>query len=137
MRAAPRLTAAAFGATLVSACAQSGPADFDRRMATYVSAPEVELVSALGVPKRVYETEGRRFLQYDFSGEAAPSWGSPAIGFGFGSGSGHWGHGTAVGTGISFGFGGPGYYEPVPCVVTFEVRDDRVLNFARTGEGCR
>ena len=137
MHTPSRLTAGFLGAVLLSACASTSSADFDRRMATYVSGSEVQLVSGLGVPQRVYETEGRRFLQYDFSGSASSSFAGPSVGFGFGSSSGRWGHGSAVGTGISFGFGGPGYYEAVPCMVTFEVRDGRVLNFARQGEGCR
>jgi len=137
MPAPSRLMAAFLGAALLSACGSTSSADFDRRMATYVSGSEVQLVSGLGVPQRVYETEGRRFLQYDFSGVASSSFAGPSLGFGFGSSSGRWGHGSAVGTGISFGFGGPGYYEAVPCTVTFEVRDGRVLNFARQGEGCR
>ncbi|MDJ0387350.1 hypothetical protein QMO56_04420 [Roseomonas sp. E05] len=137
MRAVAGPAHALLGVVLLSACAATGPADFDRRMATYVSGPEVQLVSALGVPDQAYEVEGRRFLQYDFSGASgaavAPSV-SPGIGFGFGSG--HWGRGVGVGTGISFGFGGAGV-PAEPCAVTFEVRDGRVLNFERQGEGCR
>ncbi|MXP62765.1 hypothetical protein E0493_05290 [Roseomonas sp. M0104] len=134
MRAVPISAAALLGAMLLSACSASSPADFDRRMATFVAGPEIQLVSSLGVPHQVYEVEGRRFLRYDLSsGATAPSI-SPSIGFGFGGGS--WGHGGGVGTGIGFGFGGAGV-PAEPCVVTFEVRDGRVLNFERQGEGCR
>ncbi|HWL79875.1 MAG TPA: hypothetical protein VNR89_02895 [Roseomonas sp.] len=134
MRAVPTLASTLLGAALLAACAAGSPADFDRRMGTYVSGSEAQLVSALGVPHQVYEVEGRRFLQYDFSRAASSPSISPSIGFGFGGGS--WGHGGGVGTGIGFGFGGAGV-PAEPCAVTFEVRDGRVLNFERQGEGCR
>ena len=115
MRAVPTLASTLLGAALLAACAAGSPADFDRRMGTYVSGSEAQLVSALGVPHQVYEVEGRRFLQYDFSRAASSPSISPSIGFGFG------------------GAGVPAE----PCAVTFEVRDGRVLNFERQGEGCR
>lgn len=119
---------------LLSACADTSSADFDRRMATFVAGPEVQLINGLGVPQNVYETDGRRFLQYDLGGYSRSPSVSPSIGLGFGSGS--WGSGVGVGTGIGFGFGGNAY-PPTPCLVTFEVRDGRVLNFERRGDNCR
>jgi len=121
------------GLLVLAACAETGPADFDRRMSAYVSGSEGQLVSALGVPERVYEADGRRFLQYNFEGQASAPVISPGIGLGIGGGS--WGRGVGVGTGIGFGFGGG--YQPEPCLVTFEVRNERVLDFKRQGTGCR
>lgn len=122
------------GFLALAACAETGPADFDRQMASHVSGSEAQLVSALGVPERSYEVDGRRFLQYSFAGPARGPAISPGIGLGIGGGN--WGRGVGVGTGIGFGFGGGGY-PPEPCVVTFEVRDGRVLDFLRQGAGCR
>ncbi|WP_141563216.1 hypothetical protein [Teichococcus rhizosphaerae] len=138
MRQLPARLSLLLGLTALSACATGGTADFDRSMATYVGQPEVRLVEGLGVPQRVHETEERRFLEYDFASASAP----PSSGFSFGLGAGSFGggrhgRGGGVGTGIGIGFplGGSGY-EPTPCLVTFEVREGRVLNFRRQGEGC-
>jgi hypothetical protein len=96
-------------------------------------------VEGLGVPRRVYETKGRRFLEYDFSSMAAPA--SPAFGLGLGAGGfsgGRYGRGGGFGTGIGIGIPlGGSSYEPAPCIVTFEVRDGRVQDFRRQGENCR
>ncbi|MFZ6761433.1 hypothetical protein [Roseomonas sp. KE0001] len=103
-------------------------------MATYVGGPESRLIEDLGVPQRVYETEGRRFLQFQ-TASAPASTVSPSLGIGFGGGSGRWGSGVGGGLGLGFGFGGSSV--PEFCAVTFEVRDSRVLNFDRRGDGCR
>jgi hypothetical protein len=123
----------------LTACAGIRTDDFDRRMATYVGQPEVRLVEGLGVPHRVYEREARRFLEYDFRSTAAPA--SPSFSLGFGAGSfsgGRYGRGSGFGTGLGIGvpLGGSGYDAPA-CLVTFEVRESRVLEFRRQGENCR
>jgi hypothetical protein len=126
------------GLALLAACS-NGTAEFDRRSASYVGQPEVRLVEGLGVPQRVYETEGRRFLEYDFSGTAASA--SPTFGLGFGAGSfsgGRYGRGSGIGTGLGIGIPlGGSSYEPALCIVTFEVSDGRVQAFRRQGESCR
>ena len=124
---------------LLAACVSAGPAEFDRGLATYVGQPEIRLVEGLGVPQRVYETEQRRFLEYGFAGTAAPA--ASGLSFGLGAGSfsgGRYGRGGGVGTGIGIGvpLGGSGY-EAAPCLVTFEIRDGRVLDFRRQGDGCQ
>jgi hypothetical protein len=138
MRQLLSLTTLLLGLGLLSACS-NGTAELDRRNASYVGQPEVRLVEGLGVPLRVYETEGRRFLEYDFSSTAASA--SPTFGLGFGAGSfsgGHYGRGGGVSTGLGIGIPlGGSSYEPAPCIVTFEVRDGRVLDFRRRGENCR
>jgi hypothetical protein len=123
-------------AICVAGCADNSPREFDRRMASYISAPEVDLVSTLGVPRQIYTTEeGRRFLEYDFSSWSRASPVSPSIGFGIGGGS--WNGGSGVGTGIGLGLGTGGSPQYARCIVTFELRDNRVLDFSRQGEGCR
>jgi hypothetical protein len=47
----------------LAGCATS--AGFESRMHAYVGRSEADLVASLGVPARVYQTEGRRFLQYE------------------------------------------------------------------------
>ncbi|MFC3123710.1 hypothetical protein ACFOD4_01445 [Pseudoroseomonas globiformis] len=135
MAAAPPILASILGIGLLTGCASEG-SGFDRRMATYVGEPEITLVNSLGVPNRVYEGEGRRYLQYDFTGLAAPVSSGPSFGLGVGGGNFGYGSGIGVGTGIGFGFGG-GASEPMPCQVTFEMREGRVLDFERRGGGCR
>ena len=134
MHGVSRSAGALLGFLALAACAETGSADFDRRMATFVSGSEGQLVSTLGVPERVYEADGRRFLQYSFAGQSSSPTVSPGIGIGIGGG--RWGSGVGVGTGIGFGFGGGGY-QPEPCIATFEVRNERVLDFQRQGTGCR
>ena len=124
------------GLTLLAACAGGGAAEFDHNMASYVGQPEVRLVEGLGVPHRVYESEGRRFLGYDFSGTSAPAYSGFSFGVGGGSFSGGH-HGGGFGTGIGIGIPLGGGYEAQPCLVTFEIRDGRVLDFRRQGESCR
>jgi len=108
-------------------------AGFDERMSTYVGRSELDLVSGLGVPSRVYDDpSGPRFLQYDFASPAPGPSVVPMLGFGFGS----FGSGVGVGTGLGLGFGAYGAPGWLDCSVTFELRDGRVLGFSRRGEGC-
>jgi hypothetical protein len=125
------------GFLLLAACASNGNEVLDRRMASYIGQPEVRLVEGLGVPLRVYEAEGRRFLEYDFSGTSAPA--SSGLSFGLGAGGfsgGRYGRGVGTGLGIGFPLGGSSY-EAIPCPVTFEIRNGQVLDFRRQGETCR
>lgn len=115
---------------LLAACADRG-AEFDARMAGYVGRPESELVMSLGVPDRVQELEGRRFLDYELRGAYSGPVLTPSLGFGFGS----FGGGGAVwGTGIGIGIGGTA--PPAACGVTFALRQGWVESFTRRGTGC-
>jgi len=99
----------------------------------FVGRSEAELVSALGVPTRVYDQDGRRVLSYDGAGAAQPAV-VPSIGLGFGRSSFGWGSATGVGigTGLTFGsFGGS-----QPCTTSYEIRDGLVLGATRSGPGC-
>jgi hypothetical protein len=139
MRHLPTMPTLLLGFVLLAACSSNGTETLDRRMASYIGQPEVRLVEGLGVPLRVYESEGRRFLEYDFGGTSAPA--SSGLSFGFGAGSfggSRYGRGGGIGTGLGVGFplGGSGY-EAAPCPVTFEIRNGQVLDFRRQGEICR
>jgi hypothetical protein len=115
---------------LLAACAQAPTAPTPT---VWIGRSELDLVTALGVPSRVYEAEGRRILTYDAPGAPAPAV-VPSFGLGVGRSSGGWGSATGIGTGVglSFGpFGGAG-----PCSTSFEIQESRVVTATRQGPGC-
>lgn len=107
----------------LAACA-TGPG-LDQRLATFVGKSELELVSALGVPARHYETGGEKFLQYEEQRTVA----LPG-GFAGGPFYGLYGRGFYGG-----GFVGTAY-APVECDVTFALTEGRVSGFSFRGQGC-
>ncbi len=111
---------------LLSGCAQ-GPT-LDQRLSTFVGRSEGDLVAALGVPARTYETEGRRFLQ--FEQRRTVPYASP--------GHYHPYYGPFGGPfGPRFGYmPGPPVYGVVGCDITLALRGGRVENFTYRGEGC-
>lgn len=115
----------------LAACAQPEDPATD---AAWIGRSEADLVATLGVPDRVFETGGRRFLAYDArSGLGGPIV-TPSIGLGFGSFSGGWGRGSGIGLGTGLTFGGGGYGRG--CGASYEVRDGRVVGMTRQGPGC-
>jgi hypothetical protein len=117
-------------ALALSACATQ--AGFDERMQGFVGMPEGDLVQQIGVPDGDFTTpEGRRFLQYERLGTAAPV-AAPTIGFGVGGFGWRGGFGSGVGIGATY----PVVALPPPCSVTFEIRAARVASFSRRGTGC-
>ncbi len=106
---------------VVSACT-AGP---DRRayLSTLVGQPEAEVVRQLGVPTRVYETGGHKFLAYVERRERV--YGGPVFG-GFGY----------FGAGYGFYDGFPAEVTVRTCETTFEVADARVLTWALRGNAC-
>lgn len=118
--------------TLLAACAQAPPAPDPT---AWIGRSEAELVAALGVPSRVHEADGRRFLAYDVHGTGTAPAVVPSIGVGVGRSSGGWGSSTGFGTGLGLsfgGFGGGGGY----CTTSFEIREGRVATGIRQGPGC-
>jgi hypothetical protein len=115
---------------LLAACAGQAPAPTPT---AWIGRSEVELVSALGVPSRVHEAEGRRFLAYDEAPAAAPAV-VPSIGIGGFRSSGGWGSASGVGTGLGLSFGPFG--TTGPCTTRFEVAEGRVVGAMRQGPGC-
>jgi len=111
----------------LAACAV-GPT-LDERLATYVGRSELELVSALGVPTRSYETGGQKFLQYEES-RTVPFTG------GFGGPVGYGGYGRGFYGGGLYGGFATTTYAPVQCDVTFALQGDRVLRASYRGQGC-
>jgi hypothetical protein len=132
-RLRPRLTPL-LAILLLAACEQTPPSPSPT---SWIGRSEAELVSTLGVPNRVHEAEGRRFLAYD--GFGLPPQGpavTPSIGLGVGRASGGWGSATGVGTGIGLSFGGFGGVSQ-PCTTTYEMAGGRVIGAVAQGPGCR
>ncbi|WP_146216965.1 hypothetical protein [Falsiroseomonas bella] len=106
---------------LLAGCAQ-GPT-LQERLSVWIGRSELDLVTALGVPNRTYELEGRRFLQYEqrrtvpVAAPAYDPWYGP-----WGPRAGYWPP--------------PPSYAVVECDVTFIIRQDRVENFTFRGQGC-
>lgn len=113
----------------LAACAQA-PAAPDP--AAWIGHTEGELVAALGVPNRVHEADGRRFLAYDtITGGSSVV---PSVGLGVGRSTGGWGSATGIGTGLGLSFGG--YGTGGVCTTSFEVIEGRVAAGQRQGSGC-
>lgn len=115
---------------LLAACQQPVAPAID-----WTGRSETELVASQGVPDRVYEAEGRRFLAYESRVAGSAPAVTPSIGLGVGRFSGGWGSGTALGTGLGLSFGGLGG-SPQPCTITHEVREGRIVATTRQGAGC-
>ncbi|MGG5821294.1 hypothetical protein [Falsiroseomonas sp. HW251] len=112
----------------LAACAAPPPAPDPN---AWIGRQEGDLVATLGVPSRVYEAEGRRFLAYDVAGAPAPFL-MPSIGIGGFRSSGGWGSASGIGTGLGLSFGSFGGASG-PCTTTFEVRQGIVATAGRAG----
>lgn len=108
----------ALPATL-AACAAPGPT-LEQRLATFINRSEGELVAQLGVPVRTYQTEGRRFLEFEHRQTVVVP-GDP------------WFYGPY---GYRRSWAAPSAYAVVQCNMTFAIRNDRVESFTARGEGC-
>jgi hypothetical protein len=106
---------------LLAACAQ-GPT-LQERLSVWIGRSELDLVTEFGVPNRILELEGRRFLQYEQRRTvpvAVPDYG-PWYGP-WGPRGGFWPP--------------PPSYAVVGCDVTFVIRQERVESFTFRGQGC-
>lgn len=119
---------------LLAACAQPGNPPGPDLTTNWVGRSEADLVSTLGVPDRVHEVGGRRFLAYEARTVTGGPVVTPSLGFGLGRFSGGWGSGTAIGTGLGLSFGGGG--APVVCGASYEVQNGQVVGQTRQGPGC-
>jgi hypothetical protein len=106
---------------LLSACA-GGLAARRAALAPLVGQSEADLVRALGVPTRSFDSGGHRFLEYE-ARDVSIIPGLPGHGFGpWGS----WGY---------YGAMPPQVVERV-CDTTFEVANGRVASFTLRGNAC-
>jgi hypothetical protein len=103
----------------LAACAV-GPT-LEQRLATFVGRSEGDLVAELGVPVRSYETEGRRFLQFEQQSTIAISQPDP---FFYGP---SWRYRPWLASPT---------YAQVRCDITFALRAQRVESFTLNGQGC-
>ena len=111
----------------LAGCGDPGREELEARLGEMVGRSEVELVRRMGVPARVVEAGGRRFLVW------SQAWWEPG-----------YMPGTAAMGFAGFGPRGPfgyGYAGPVAvernCEATFEVAGNRVEGFTLRGNWCR
>lgn len=106
-----------------------------------VGQSEAGLVQQLGVPGRVFETGGHRFIAYTTQRTTVYGGG----GFGGGFGGGGFGGGGYGGGGFGYGrgFGGFGSFDAFPteviprvCETTFDLEGGIVRSWALHGNGC-
>lgn len=103
---------------VLGACAV-GPT-LDQRMAAFIGRSEGDLVASLGVPVRSYETEGRRFLQFERRSTVSVAQPDPFF-------YGPWRYRPWM---------APPAYAEVQCDITFALREQRVESFVLNGQGC-
>ncbi len=103
----------------LAACA-TGPT-LEQRLSGYIGRSEGDLVAGLGVPIRSYETEGRRFLQFEQRSTVPMSSPDPFF----------WGPRYSVWSVP------PASFVEVSCQITFALRDQRAESFTLNGQGCR
>ncbi len=109
---------------LLSACDPYALQRREAALAGYVGQSETDLVRAFGVPTRVYEAGGHRFLAYDQgSVDILPPL-YPWRPYGWG--------------GFGYGYGGdfPPQVVQRVCETTFEVAAGRVIGFTLRGNAC-
>ncbi|MBE9603777.1 hypothetical protein IAI18_02805 [Acetobacteraceae bacterium H6797] len=114
-----RISAAIFTLGALAACTPAPT--LDERLGYLVGRTEGMLVTDMGVPSRTYETEGKRFLQYDQERNIPTSAPSPWV-------MTPWGLRPAYGGGV--------YYRPAQCSITFTLVEGRVQAFSYRGDGC-
>ena len=96
----------------------------EQRLSTYVNRTEGELVAELGVPVRIHEADGRRFLQYEQRRTVA--FAEPGL---YRPWHGPWGPRMGY-------LPAPPSHAVLGCDITFALRNGRVEGFSFRGEGC-
>ena len=115
MRGMTRRTLPAL-ALLLAGCVDYVPTR-QAELTQFVGKSEAQLVQSIGLPTRIYETGGSKFLAYDQVRTVVDA-GSPGWGWG-------WGWGWFPPAVYSYG-----------CETTFQVRDAVVQSFSFYGRGC-
>jgi hypothetical protein len=105
---------------LLCGCVMSNLPARQAYLGQFVGEEETDVVREMGVPNRVIETGGHRFLAYvEQRSDVLPSTG---IGF----------------YGPQWGYGGPFPAQVIQrvCETTFEIEDGKVLGFTLRGNAC-
>ncbi len=106
-------------------------AQINAELSRHIGQSETQLVREMGVPNRHYSTGGHTFLAY-IKGYQSTNAYSTGFGYPFGFGWGGYGYG--------YGWGGPIDYSadtvPYYCETDFDIVQERVVGFARHGNGC-
>jgi hypothetical protein len=118
-----RILAALIVLPLLSGCVTSGIAQRTAELVTYVGVSEADLVRALGVPTRTYETGGKRFLAYTERRLDVIPGGYGGFGYGYGYGR-------------YYGGGFPADVVERFCETTFELDAGKVTRFTLRGNAC-
>ena len=130
----------AFSALLgLAGCAYPSPQHV-KELNALVGKPEPDLLRSYGVPTRVYDTSGLRFLSYQMSRIDS----FPGDGFGYGGFGGYGGYGGfgygGFGYGGGLGYGGFGGFGPEiiqrDCTTTFELQNHIVKSYSLRGNDC-
>jgi hypothetical protein len=112
---------------VLAGCANVARQRLEARLGELVGSGEAELVRRVGVPARVYNADGRRFLAYvELWPDVAYT---PWTGFGYGFGGRH------SGVGMAYGVGSPQFIDRF-CEATFEVAAGRVVAMGIRGNSC-
>lgn len=109
----------------LTGCATTG--GYERKLASFNGATELDLVRSWGAPQRIYEADGRKFLTYSSSRiisapGMAPNYTMSMIGS------------TAYINRVG-GYGG--MTASRSCQTTFELENGRVVSYQYDGNDCR
>lgn len=108
---------------LLAGCTQYNMEARAKRLTPLVGQAETQLVQAMGIPTRVMETGGHRFLEYDETRvDVLPAMPGP------------WGAWGPYGVGYGAGF--PPEVVQRSCQTTFDLVAGRVQSFAFRGNAC-
>ena len=112
-------------ALITTACATT--ANYEKILSSWVGANEIDLVRSWGAPDNQYESSGTKFLTYQRTSNiympgTSPTYTTTVIG------------NTAY---TSSSGGSPAYNIHMSCKTTFEVKNERIVNWRWEGNGCK
>lgn len=112
-------------ALITTACATT--ANYEKILSSWVGASEIDLIRAWGAPDNQYESSGTKFLTYQKSSNiympgTSPTYTTTVVG------------NTAY---TSSSGGSPAYNIQMFCKTTFEVKNERIVNWRWEGNGCK
>ncbi len=112
-------------ALITTACATT--ANYEKILNSWVGAKEIDLVRSWGAPDNQYESSGTKFLTYQRTSNiympgTSPTYTTTVIG------------NTAY---TSSSGGSPAYNIHMSCKTTFEVKNERIVNWRWEGNGCK